>query len=350
MKPLRLLLGLIILLSLSACALTSPTPSVGAIQTAIAETAAVQPPDNPIQPTPSPSASASASAIPGSPATSTPDPTITPTPSGPIPGTVNVQFLNMRKGPSTMFEVVNTYLEGTEITARVRVAENDWVQVEVEDENGEIEIGWMAAPFIELEKSLTTLGIANIPESLKVRGRVEGTNGFPLPEITIAVIYGAPTGDLRSDVTTNPQGEFIAYLPQDLLGTLDIQVFEHSCKSPVMDNDCNFANYIQLEGRVFITIPQQTDIVFKYQPATLILTGVVQTKSGTPVQGISIIAERNDGARSYTTSKEEGAFSMPVAEGIWKIYTRDAESGVDGPAVIITVTTELPDPVELVTS
>lgn len=328
-----------LILALTACVPPAPTPSVGDIQTAIAETEAAQPEeaDTPL---------ASSLTSPQQP-TSSPNPTITPTPSGPIPGTVAVLFLNMRQGPGTMHEVVATYQEGTEITARARVPENDWVQVEVQLPDGEVEIGWMYTPFIELEDDVSKLAVANIPDSLKISGRVETISGVPLPDITIVVLFEAPTLELRADVVSNARGEFVVYLPQDLLGNLDVQVFAHGCNSPVMDDNCNFSGYIQMDHSFFVPIPQQLPIIFKYQPTSLTLEGTVQTRGGTPVEGIDILAERDDGARSFGISGAEGAFTIPIDEGIWEVFVRDADTGNDGPSVSVTVTNVSPEAVEL---
>ncbi|TES90445.1 MAG: hypothetical protein E3J88_04125 [Anaerolineales bacterium] len=339
MKLYNFVLSLVVISLMAACTPTTPpTPSEGDIQTAIAKTQAAK--KSPTATTVSPTQ------------TETPQPTATPTStpfpsSGPIAGYINAFFLNLRSGPSTLFNVIGTYEERTEVLASARVAENDWIEVGVEDQNGEIQIGWMAAVYLDLEGNVNGLPVVTFPESLTVRGRIQDTEGQPVGDITIAVVYPTQDIELRTNVISNPQGEFVAYLPQDLLGTLFVQIAGRGCNSPVVDESCQLNGYIQLEDRTNISIPQQTEIVFLYEPVSLTLPGRVIDSNGIPIPGVFLAAVRDDGAKSFGFTDQNGEFRIPIGEGMWGVYSFSFDPAGESQRVYLTVANTSPEPIEI---
>ena len=116
-----------VMMLVAGCASPESTPSAADIQTAIAETLTAAPtitntPTPEIEATPEPS-----------PTDQRPSPT--PVPNRPVDAIVDVAFLNMRSGPSTFFEVIETFEEGTNVLAKFRTDDGSWVQVEIETEN-----------------------------------------------------------------------------------------------------------------------------------------------------------------------------------------------------------------------
>jgi len=300
MKLYNFVLSLAVISLVAACTPTTPpTPSEGDIQTAIAKTQAAL--KSPTATTVSPTQ------------TETPPPTATPTAtsfplSGPISGYVNAFFLNLRSGPSTLHSVIGTYEERTEVLASARVAENDWIEVEVEDQNGEIQIGWMAAVYLDLEGNVNGLPVVTFPESLTVRGRIQDTEGQPVGDITIA---------------------------------------GRGCNSPVVDESCQLNGYIQLEDRTNISIPQQTEIVFLYEPVSFTLPGRVIDSNGIPIPGVFLAAVRDDGAKSFGITDQNGEFRIPIGEGMWGVYSFSFDPGGESQSVYLTVANTSPEPVEI---
>jgi hypothetical protein len=326
--------SLVILVFFAACS-TSPqsTPSAGDIQTAIAQTQSSQNTLTASKKSPTPSGTLLPSL--------TPTRTVPPY-TGPLPGRVSAFSVNLRNGPSTLYKVVGSYEGGTEILVTARIVENDWVEVEIGDH-----IGWMSTDLLDIYGDVNSLPIITFPDSLAIRGRVEDTEGNPIQGITISAFYQSLQGQERVNVTSDQNGDFIIYLPQDLLGTLDVQITGRGCLSPVVDLECQLNDYIQLEDRTFVTIPQQADIIFTYKPVTLTLKGKVFNSDGTLVAGINVAGIRDDGAKTFATTNEAGEFSMPIDEGIWDIFSYTFDPAGEGARTTITVANTSPPTIEL---
>jgi hypothetical protein len=320
---------------------------VGDIQTAIAQTEAAKP--SPTQTEVPPTQEC----LPCQPATealpsATPLPTTTPTPitSDPFPARVIVSFLNMRGGPSTLFDVVDTFQEGDEVTAVERTIGGDWIHIQTGTGLTQKD-GWMATQFLEFDGDPQTLPVVVFPEAQIVRGRVEDTTGAPVFGINIAVIYRTEEDELRHDAFSDEKGDFVVYLPENLLGLLDISIVGISCESHIMDDDCQLSGYFKLEGRAFVNIPQEEAIIFLYEVSTVNIVGTV-LDNGTPVEGITVVAERDDGAEAFIRTDEEGNFSLPVGEGIWEVYTVIFDPvREEGERTSVEVTNETPPSIEL---
>lgn len=324
---------LFVALLLSACVPAVVTPSVGDVQTAIAETEAAQP-----QTSPTKAATKAPTASPTS------GNTATPTKVAAIPATINVISQNMRSGPSTFFEIVNTYDQGVNVSATARTPDNNWVKVSVrdEEEDGEIQTGWMAAEFLTAEKSFIDLPVETFPGDQVIQGMVEDQEGAPIPGVTIAVILRQNTFEQRADTVTNDDGEFIVYIPFDLTGTLDVQVVGIECTSPIVDALCNLTEYFKVQGRTFVPIPQEEDIRFVYQKAEIFLDGTVEDDKGEGVAAIIVVGVRDDGAETSARTNNEGEFSLPVAEGVWEVYSVTLDPREEGEVFNIEITDSTP--------
>jgi hypothetical protein len=315
---------------ISGCSPQVATPSPADIQTALAQTLAAEPTATEPPPTPKP--------------TNTPPPTPTKfvaptaTPAGPISGKIAAAFLNMRSGPSTLFEIVNTYVEGTEITAIRRTPLTDWVEVTIEVEDEEPVQGWMAVLFLELDEDPSVLPEATFPLEQTIRGIVKDIEDNPIPGVASAVVLQTDEVALNTTVTSNQEGAFEVYVPEGLIGTFDVQLLSWECESPIADTNCRLSGYIILDDRSFITLPQEETIIFLFESSTLTAAGNVTDRTGKPVNGITIIAERDDGSISYGKSDILGDFIMPIGEGIWDIYTITFDPYTEGDPVQLEIT------------
>ncbi len=309
-------------LGTAACAGAQATPSVGDIQTAIAQTEAARPAatstaTQPIPPSPSPTLA----------------PSHTPTPVEPLEALVNVVAINLRGGPGTMFEIRGSYDQGATVQAFSRVAEGDWVQVETEDG----ESGWMLAELLTFQADHLTLPITFFPQALVLRGVVQDSEGEPVSGINVAVIFRSESAELRADVFSGEDGQWVVYLPEDLLGTLDVQIVGISCDSRIMDLNCALARFFEAVGRVFVNIPAAEPVQFLYQIATATLQGLVRNTQGNPIAGITVVAERDDGAETYGTTDSNGVFQLPAGEGTWEVYAVRFEPRRESQRVSITL-------------
>ena len=336
MKLSHFVLSLVIVTAFTACGPSTPQLTMDEqIQTAIAETEAAKP------------TALTTTDLPATEDASEPTPTNTSTPTtppitGPITGRVNISFLNLRSGPSTLHNVIGTFDGGTDLIATGRVPTSDWVEVEIDDV-----IGWMATEFLALNGNVLGLPVIPFPNSLTVTGRVEDTDGNPIGDIAIAVFYRYDDQELRADVSSDAEGKFLVYLPQDLLGALIVQIVDRGCQSPVVDAGCNLSGYIQGEDRTSITIPQQADIVFLYEPATLTLTGKVFDSNGTPMPGIEVSGIRDDRAKTFGITDSTGQFRMPIDSGLWGIYSFSYDPVGESQRVYVTVANTNPNNIEV---
>jgi hypothetical protein len=332
-----------VLIVFTACAPQAPaTPSVGDVQTAIAQTqAAATEVSFPTSEAPA------TEAEPETEATSLPPTRVAPL-GEPLSGRINAAFLNLRKGPSTLHDVSAAYVTGDEFVAIGRIPTNDWVQVQIED-GDTTNIGWMSTVFLDIDGEVEQLPIATIPESLQLRGKVSLTSGGPVTEIGIAAIYRTGATDLRTDTTTGQNGEWTIYLPPDLLGVLDVQIVSVGCNSSIMAGGCTIGNFFELIGRAFVTIPQQELAVFEYSPGETQIAGVVKNKAGDSVAGVLVVGERDDGAEALATSGIDGFFSLPGAPGNWNIYAVVFEPRREGESVLLNVTDEIPEEITVLT-
>lgn len=326
--------SLVVLFLFAACS-SSPqsTPMAGDIQTAIAETQSSQNTLTASEKSPTPSGTLQPS----------PTPTHTVPPyTGPLSGRVSTFSVNLRNGPSTLHNVIGSYEGGTEVLVTSRIAENDWVEVKIGDH-----IGWMFTDLLDIYGDINSLPVITFPDSLAVRGRVVDTKGIPIQGITISGFYQSQQGELRVNVTSDQNGDFVIYLPQNLLGTIDVQITGRQCTSQVVDLDCQLKSYIQLEDRTFITVPQQADIIFTYKPVTFSIQGKVFNSDGSLVAGIDVAGIRDDGAKTFATTNVAGEFNMPIDEGIWDIFTYTFDPAGEGARTTITVANTSPPNIEL---
>lgn len=324
---------------MSACSPVVLTPSVGDIQTAIAQTEAAQP-----------AVSDTVAPATATPKTSpTPFPSQTSTHSAPINATVNAAYVNIRSGPSMLFAVLQTLEQGDTISAQQRTKDNQWVKMVALDEEGAQNSGWMSTLYLTFGKDINGLPVAEFPQEQILYGRVEDSQGNVIPGIGIAVIYRQDGLELRTDVQSDETGRFITFIPEDLKGTLDVQIVGINCESPIMDALCNMSEYFQLDGREFVLLPQTEEVLFLYEKASTTLTGTVLNNKNQPVQNMVVVGIRDDGAESSTRTNADGEFSLPVSEGVWQVFTVILNPRREGESVSVDITNEEPQSISLTT-
>jgi len=229
-----------------------------------------------------------------------------------------------------------------------RTPDNRWVKIEIEFEDEPTAEGWMATDYLELNGEVSNLPLAVISEGQIIRGKVEDTDGNPIPGINVATLLQYDDVDLRTDVISNDNGDFEVYLPEDLAGTFDIQIVSWLCESPIADLNCQLSGYIQVIDRAFTTLPQEEDILFIYEKTNLTISGTVVNAKDEPVSQMNVRAVRDDGAVSFGRTDAVGEFSMPIAEGTWEIFAVIFDPKyLEGEHVSVEVTQSNPDDVTL---
>ena len=275
--------------------------------------------------------------------TNTPTPTYTPTPhSGlilpPIPGDeipalVSVEMLNLRSGPSTLFNIVDTYPEGTEITVRGKALGDEWVRVSTQNE----ETGWMLAIFLDLPVPIENIPIETDIQALIVYGKVVETTGYPIDGINLAISNPSVEEDIRTDAHSNNLGDFYAYLPPESNGVWQVSIVGINCESIVMDEDCRLRSFFERQVIQFIQLPITEPVIFVYERATTLIRGTVIDDLEQSVAGIRVFAVRADGARSWSSTDEFGEFELPASNGHWDVYAVQFDPRVEGERVQIDI-------------
>ncbi len=294
---------------LFACTSTQTGPSESVILTAMAETSASLPTET-LSPTIEP--------------TDKPDPTRTPTPEYVTSAFVTSATLNLRTGPSTLYNILDTYQRGDEVFAIGRVPDGKWLMVEAKrrDGSGRITTGWMFTELLDLRNNINLLPIIELPDNQTIKGTVKDNLGNPINGIRVSAFY-EPNDNTKifSDDTTEADGEFIIYVPETVVGTLDVQIVAVNCNSIIVDDDCLVREHFPLTWRVFIESPFDTAIHFIYEKASVLLEGKVVYKDGWGVPNIWVIAIRqSDEAEQQVFTEIGGRFYFPLGEGVWEVH------------------------------
>jgi hypothetical protein len=160
----------------------------------------------------------------------TPAPTAIPFASSLLPYTavsvkVNVESLNLRNGPGTIFSIRSTYSKDVVLWVYAKDPGDNWLFVRYFPDV----FGWVDARFVT---SVPDMGLipAIIPSNVHViRGRVLDQAGLPAQFIQFAVTQGSGNSAPRTDAQTNAIGWFYAYLPDIQAGTWDVTFVAYGC-------------------------------------------------------------------------------------------------------------------------
>lgn len=173
---------------------------------------------------------------------------------------VNVDSLNLRSGPGTMFEVIGQELMGTRCEALGRAPGDDWLRVRVPDGT----VGYMLTDMLELSGPITGLPQVSISGSYIVLGKVVDTAGEPINDITVAVYQGTGAEEVRTEATTNEKGIFVAYLSLESRYTWTASVVGVGCASRIVDENCQYTGIFGPEATARFELPQDRQLVLIY--------------------------------------------------------------------------------------
>lgn len=189
----------------------------------------------------------------------TPMPTATPLTYTPIKLVILTETLNLREGPSVLFKRIRQYVKDDVMYAYGKSDGGEWVLVRTQDDL----TGWIAVAFITLNGKVSNLPTFDALEAVEITGRVVGPDDQPIPGVVFAVHKGSD--ETRTDVTTDENGVYHAFLPEDATGTWRIEIVGIDCNSPIVDSTCNYeGEFTSTYGD--ITLPQTAPLVFTYVP------------------------------------------------------------------------------------
>lgn len=274
-----------------------------------------------------------------------PAPTTAPAPieRQPLAGTVNVNSLNLRSGPGTLFDVLSTLPLGSKVTALGMTPGNDWVEIEDEDN----QTGWVYAELLTLDGDLATLPLLEAPQSLSINGKIIDQNGQTINGVQVQVTAQLYDFAVEFVTRSNTDGYFYTYFPPDTVGVWLVEIIGTDCDSRIVDGNCNVVEYFLYNGSTYVQLPATSPLVFVYEAASSHINGTVQDASGAAQTNVRVIATRSDGATAEALSSNTGSFVLPASPGVWEVYTMQPTPYLEGKRVRVEVAADY-DPAAIV--
>ncbi len=190
-----------------------------------------------------------------------PTATGTPSPISPVTLLVNVDQINLRRGPGRLYEKVETYQKDSPMYAFGQAPGGEWLLVRTEDDL----VGWVASEFMLAESKTDSLPVFNTPDGFLVTGKVVGPDDTPIPGVVFAIRQGAESLGRRVDAKTDALGVYYAFLPPGSGGTWIADIVGVACESPIVDVDCEYqGTFSSISSEV--ELPQTAPFVITYQP------------------------------------------------------------------------------------
>lgn len=233
------------LLLASGCVLNTPITS----PPPVAATATLTQIPTEIPPTPSPLPSETPPSA---------SPTSSPQPQA-VSAVVNVDVINLRDGPGTVFKVMYKALKDTPMALLGIDPGKNWVLARFPSGS----IGWVSLSFITPQGDPSILPVLPLDYAYTVSGSVVDTAGAPIEGLTVAIYQQVGSEERRTDTITLEDGKFTAFLPITENGTWNVEVVGISCTSRIVDADCNYTGRFE-PMYTKITLPEQSLVEFVY--------------------------------------------------------------------------------------
>ena len=160
----------------------------------------------------------------------------------------------LRSNPGYLFPKLARLDDGTVLRVLGRSRGGEWLLVQTPDN----QVGWVFTQLVETETEDPRLAPEmSPPDTQLVTGQVRDTNGNPVSGIQFAIVQGTDPNMLRTDAMTDETGIFYAFMPTDASGTWWVSYTAISCKSNIMDADCNWVGKPSPEG-MYVELPRST--------------------------------------------------------------------------------------------
>ncbi len=151
----------------------------------------------------------------------------------------NVQNVNLRTLPGTLFPVSRVMSQGTRLQVLGLSPGEEWVYVL----NDEGIYGWVGVRVVD-EFPIEQFPSVDPGDVQRITGRVLDANGLPVSGIGYAIEQKTDTKSLRTDAVTDASGTFYAYLPLSASGVWTVSHVSVACNSNIMDANCNCLNVV----------------------------------------------------------------------------------------------------------
>jgi uncharacterized protein YraI len=330
MKQIKMIFVIILIIFMAACTTADQNNDGLEISEAVQQTQAAIGTSTPI---PDPTNTPIPSAIPP---TNTPVPT--PTIVAPFTAEVSVTLLGLRSGPSKFFPLIAYYPEGTTVVVSAQIPSSEWVYVTVADSTDEAweadsnEIGWMSAVFLDIDEKYTGLPFVYYTDDQILTVNVFDTEGYPVNDVNVAVIYEEAGVEYRQDSYTDSAGVSLTYFPLGYHGkVVSVEIVATGCSSSIMNEDCQMIDHFYHSNFENAELPYEGFVDFTFEVASNHLVGYVIDQYGTRVSGVQVRGSRtDDDAYSIAYSDDEGNFILPIGPGNWDIFTQSFNPTIEG--------------------
>ena len=237
---------------------------------------------------------------------------------------VDVDLLNLRAGPGTLFPTLLSLPRGTKVSTLGMTPDGKWIKVLASQATESPTIGWMNAEYLDLSELQVSLPIEEWPAENTLTGLVSDVQGNPINEVRVVATFQADLDGIWAEATSNRSGNFFIYAPPELSGTLHIEVVAVNCYSTISkilpDGSCMVQDYFPVTWKADAAFPQVQPIEFLYERAAAFLEGKVIYQDGNGASQILIKATRqSDAVESEFVTPQGGAFRLPLGLGTWEI-------------------------------
>ena len=243
MKTLKAYLSVVLLLVLAGCSLgigADPTPTPTLPPTALPTE---KPTDAPTQ-APSPE----------------------PTEAGFVPfaATLTVNGVNLRLNPGALFGVKEVLPQPTTFEVQGRSQGSEWVYVKTAAGSE----GWLFAALVKSDQDLSSAPVRAAENTQMITGKVVDTAGGPVSGIQFSIVQGEEKDLTQTDVVTDANGEFYAYMPANMSGMWAIVYAAITCKSNQMDANCQClaGSCLTVQpGSINVVLPHAEPVSFEWK-------------------------------------------------------------------------------------
>ena len=273
--------------------------------------------------------------------TSTPHlPTITPAPTRSMTAVVRVRRVNLRRGPGTVFPILDSLGEGTEVIVIGKALGEEWVKISLPSkEEGEEPLltGWLLADFLDMATPVEYMGYTDVNQAWLVEGKVLEENSTPVNGVGIAVSQGEGADELRTDTFTLDNGRFYVYLPWESEGIWQVEATGLNCESRLMLDDCQLqAGYYMSIPRMNFEVPGETPLLLLFAYSEGGMHGTVYV-DGDVKEGIRVAGNSPAGAFSWDFTEEDGSYELALGEGVWNVYAADSDTGLESDSITVAL-------------
>ncbi len=197
--------------------------------------------------------------------------TLTPIPATPVPPTPTLpppaftaevlgKRVNLRSGPSILHSITGMVPKGVYVSIIGKTPGDEWVFVRTSEEK----TGWLSVKYLLLHGSLSRLPELPVESSELIEGEIIDGNGNGINGVNLAVYQGEGAEMLRVEAASDATGKFYAYLPAGANGKWTVEVVGVSCRSWIMDPDCQYHGAFRSNGNESIQPPLSQPLYFVF--------------------------------------------------------------------------------------